>query len=123
MEKTKVCVSGLGGISQVVHLPILSKMADVEIAGVCDSDKVKAKSIAGKYNVKNFYTNYDKMIDESGAECVFIATPTNYHKVQTLKALESRLHVFVEKPLAINAAQTDEIVLSAKKITAGLWWE
>ncbi len=115
MEKTKVCISGLGGISQIVHLPILSKMDEVEIVGVCDSDKTKSKSIAHKYNVKNFYTNHEKMIDESGADCVFIATPTNFHKAHTIKALEKGMDVFVEKPLAINFAQANEIVQAAKK--------
>ena len=57
MEKTKLVMVGLGGIAQVVHLPILAKMENIELAGLCDAEKGKAKSVALKYNVKNYYTN------------------------------------------------------------------
>ncbi|HEY3250253.1 MAG TPA: Gfo/Idh/MocA family oxidoreductase [Ignavibacteria bacterium] len=115
MEKTKVLIAGLGGIAQVAHLPILSKMDNIEIAGLCDVDKGKAKSISSKYNVKNYFTNFDEMLAKVQADCCIICSPNNVHKEQSIKAIENKLHVLVEKPLARNFIEAQVIVDTAKK--------
>jgi len=114
MEKSKLLVVGLGGIAQVVHLPILSKMENIEIAGLCDTDKGKSKSVASKYNVKNYYTNYDEMLANTEAECCIVCSPNHLHKEHAVKAIEKGLHVLVEKPLARNYAEAKEIVDAAE---------
>lgn len=124
MEKVKICVAGLGGIAQVMHLPVLSKMDGVEIAGVCDVDKSKSKSIAERYNVKAYYTDFGKMLDEVQSDCVIIAVPTSSHKELAIKAMEKGLNVLVEKPLARNYSEANEIVEAArmnkKKLMVGM---
>jgi predicted dehydrogenase len=115
MSKTKVLIVGLGGIAQVAHLPVLSKMADIEITGVCDINKGKSNFIADKYNVKNRYTDYEKMFKEVEADCAVITTPTSLHKDVSVAGLESKLNVLVEKPLVRNAAEGEKILESAKK--------
>jgi predicted dehydrogenase len=115
MDKIKVLIAGLGGIAQIAHLPIISKLRDVEITGVCDVDKAKAKSIADKYNVKNYYTDYVKMIDEVEADCLIVTTPTNLHKDVAIKGFESGLHCLVEKPLARKEDEAEKISEAAKK--------
>ncbi len=115
MDKVKVAIVGLGGIAQIAHLPILAKMDNVIITGVCDVDKSKAKSIAQKYNVKNFYSNIDTMLNECDIDCICIASPTSHHKEHAVKALEKGLHVLVEKPLARTFNEANEIVEASKK--------
>ena len=115
MDKTKVCLVGAGSIAQITHLPLLSKMSDVEITAICDIDKSKIKNIAQKYNVKNYYTDYDKMLDETNSDCVIITTPTSLHKEHSIKALNKGLHVLVEKPLARFYKEGVEIVNAIKK--------
>lgn len=115
MEKTRVLISGLGGIAQIAHLPILSKMEDVEIAGVCDIDRSKSKSIAGKYNVKNYYAGFDDMLSSADADCLVVTSPTNLHKEQAIKGFEKGLNVLVEKPVGRNYNEASVIVEAAKK--------
>src|SRR5690348_14974877 len=110
MEKVKIAIVGLGGIAQIAHLPILSKMENVIITAVCDIDKSKSKSIAQKYNVKNFYSDFSKMLNECDADCISIASPTGFHKEHAIKALEHGFHIIVEKPLARTYAEALEIV-------------
>lgn len=115
MDKLRVLITGLGGIAQIAHLPIVSKLRDVEITGVCDIDKAKAKSIADKYSVKNYFTDYEKMINEVEADCLIVTTPTNLHKDVAVKGLETGLHVLVEKPLARKEDEALEIAEAARK--------
>lgn len=115
MEKTRILISGLGGIAQIAHLPILSKMDNVEIAGVCDIDRSKTRFIAEKYNVKNAYTSIDEMLDTVDADCLVVTSPTSLHHEQAIKGLKKGLNVLVEKPLARNYEEASSIVDAAKK--------
>jgi predicted dehydrogenase len=114
MEKTKVLISGLGGIAQIAHLPILSKMENVEITGVCDIDKSKAKSIAQKYGVKNYFPKLEDMLNNCEADCLMVTSPTNLHKEQAIKGFEKGLNVLVEKPLARDYNEASAIVDASK---------
>lgn len=115
MEKTRILISGLGGIAQIAHLPILSKMDNVEIAGVCDIDRSKTRFIAEKYNVKSAYTSIDEMLDTVDADCLVVTSPTSLHHEQAIKGLKKGLNVLVEKPLARNYEEASSIVDAAKK--------
>lgn len=115
MEKTRILISGLGGIAQIAHLPILSKMENVEIAGVCDIDRSKTRFIADKYNVKSAYTSIDEMLDTVDADCLVVTSPTSLHHEQAIKGLKKGLNVLVEKPLARNYEEASSIVEAAKK--------
>ncbi|MEO6695074.1 MAG: Gfo/Idh/MocA family oxidoreductase [Ignavibacteria bacterium] len=116
MNKTKLGIVGLGGIAQVIHLPVLSKMEDVEIVAVCDSEISKAKNIAAKYGVKNYYRDVEKMLEDNPEmSAVIIATQTYLHRNIAKKCLEAEKDVLVEKPIARNYKEAKDIVEAAKK--------
>ena len=116
MSKKKIAIIGLGGMAQVIHLPLLSKMDDVEISAVCDSEISKSKSIASKYSVEKYYKDADKMLEENPEiSAVIIATQTNTHKDIAIKCLEAEKDILVEKPIARNYKEAKEIVDAAKK--------
>ncbi len=115
MEKVRVLITGLGGIAQIAHLPILSKMDNVDIAGVCDIERTKAKTIAAKYNIKNSYNNLEEMLSSVDADCLVVTSPNSLHKEQAIKGLQKGLNVLVEKPLARNYGEAESIVTAAKK--------
>ena len=116
MAKVKLGIVGLGGIAQVIHLPVLSKMDEVEISAVCDSDISKAKSIAVKYNIKKYYRDLEKMLEENPEiSAVIVATQTNTHKDVAKICLEAGKDVLIEKPIARNLKEAKSIVDSAKK--------
>lgn len=100
MEKVKVGVVGLGWISQVVHLPILSKLPEVELAAVCDRDRAKAKWVGEKFDVKRTYTDIDQMLANENLDAVIVATSTDAHRDVTIASLRAGCDVLVEKPIA-----------------------
>ena len=59
-----------------------------------------------------------------GADVALIASPPSLHREQAVQALRRGLHVFCEKPMALTAADADEIVSTAKDwsrlVTVGL---
>jgi predicted dehydrogenase len=116
MEKTKVAVVGLGGISQIMHLPILSKFINAELTAVCDKDAAKSKIVAKKYNLPAGYKDVDKMFEENpDIDAVIVATPTNTHIETVLSCFDSGKHVLVEKPIALNTMEVKKMVEAAEK--------
>ena len=62
MDKTRIGVIGLGGIAQLVHLPILSKMESVEVTAVSDINKNRLKTIGDKFSIKNQFVDFREML-------------------------------------------------------------
>ncbi|MFZ1288806.1 MAG: Gfo/Idh/MocA family oxidoreductase [Melioribacteraceae bacterium] len=114
-QKTKIAVIGLGTVGQLVHLPILSKLNSVDLVAVSDINKTRLNSIADKFNIKNRFTDFTKMLESEEIEAVIISTPTNTHKNIAVECLSKKKHVLIEKPIALNLTETQEIDAEAKK--------
>jgi predicted dehydrogenase len=114
-EKIRIGIIGLGWIAQLYHLPILSRLHDVEIVAVCDSGKARARAIAEKYGAKRFYTDYQKMLKEGGLDAVDICTPTDSHQELAIAALEAGCDVFVEKPVTRKYEEALHIADAVKR--------
>lgn len=115
MDKTKIAIIGLGGISQLTHLPALSKMSNVNIVAVSDINKNRLKIISEKYSIKNNYTDYKEMLDKEEIEGVIIATPTDTHSEIAIECLKAKKDVLIEKPISRNLEEAKAIQAAAKK--------
>jgi predicted dehydrogenase len=116
MEKARIGIIGLGTVAQTIHLPILTRMHDVEVVAVCDVDRAKAQFVAQKYGIRRYYNNFERMVAaEQELDGYDICTPTNNHMEASLAVLEGKKHVLVEKPLSRTEKEAVEIVAAAKK--------
>lgn len=117
MNKLRTAVIGLGGIAQIMHLPNLLKIKDVEISAVCDIDFSKAKNIGKKYNIKKVYKDIDLLLKENNdLKAAVISVPTDMHLSIAMKCFDAGLSVFVEKPIARNYKETLKMVnIAAEK--------
>lgn len=115
MEKSKIAVIGLGGVAQLVHLPILSKLANVEITAVADINKNRLKTVGEKFSVKQQFSDYKEMLAAQDIDAVIIATPTNTHSEIAIECLKAKKHILIEKPIARNLTEAKEICSTAKK--------
>jgi len=115
MEKVKLGIIGLGSIAQLVHLPILSKLENAELAALCEINKNRLKTIGEKYPSAKKYQDYKEMTENENLDAVIIATPTSTHTEIALHCLKSNINVLIEKPIAINYEEAKEINNAAKK--------
>lgn len=114
-EKTKIVVIGLGGVAQLVHLPILSKINSIDIVAVAELSKNRLNTVSDKFNVKQRFTDYSEMINKIEFDAAIISTPTNTHKEIAVECLKNKKHVLIEKPIALNYNEAKEIDDIAKK--------
>lgn len=109
MKKLKIGIVGLGSIAQLVHIPVLNKLANVEIEGICDIDKNKLKHVGEKFKVAKRYRKVEELLNDDTIEAVIIATPTNTHHQLATMALQAKKHILIEKPAATTAKEIEDI--------------
>jgi len=93
----------------LTHFSILNNHPEVKFVAACDSSSFVLKNVHKYTKVKPF-KDYRKMIDDSGLDFVIVATPTGMHAEIVKYAMQNNLHVFVEKPFALNSEQGQELV-------------
>lgn len=109
----KVAFIGCGGI-QEIHYGHLRAMAGVEITGHCDVDEGQAKNAASCYGGEAF-TEYLRMYDKVKPDVVYIAVPPYAHDGMEEAAAERGIHLFIEKPVALDRQKARIISQSIRK--------
>lgn len=114
MNKTRIALIGAGSISHF-HARAYKKLDNVELVAVCDINEDRAKAFAKKYGVAHTYTDYEKMLRRDDIDAVSVVTWNNVHAPATIAALRAGKHVLVEKPMAMNAGEAQQMLDEAKK--------
>ena len=109
MEKLRVGVIGLGEFGEI-HTQVLSGLPNVDVVAVCTRRESRASEVATKCNVRKYYTDYRKLVQDPEIEAVTIATSEKAHKEVTIAAAENKKHILVEKPFALTLDEADEMI-------------
>lgn len=101
-RRVRVGVIGTGITSQLMHLPILSERADVEVTAVSDLDDLKARAVAGRFGVPRILDD-DALVGDDGIDGIVICAPSFLHEGLVAACLKAGKHVLVERPLALSS--------------------
>jgi len=115
----RVALVGLGEAGFGMHLPALSGMAGVQLAGVCDRDAGRRDLAAARFAVPAF-DDVDRLLGETAPEAVVIATPPDSHVDLCLRALAAGAHVVCEKPFVPTVAEADRVIAAARTAVRGV---
>jgi predicted dehydrogenase len=113
MKKIKVGIIGTG-FSAGSQFEALSRLPHVEVVAVAASNQEKAQKWAARFGIAKAYGNYQQLLDDQEVEVVHNCTPNHLHFPINKAALLAGKHVLSEKPLAINANESQELVELAK---------
>lgn len=119
---------GLIGCGMIVkrhvdsYREIFQRQPDLfEIVAVCDLQRERAQDIAHQIatfqngRAPNIYTDYEPMLKSESLDAVSVATPHFQHHGPTIAALDSGLHVVVEKPFAITVKAGQAMIAAANQ--------
>ncbi|GAO05555.1 Gfo/Idh/MocA family protein [Anaeromyxobacter sp. PSR-1] len=102
----RVAVIGCGQIADA-HLA-QARRAGAEVVAVCDATRHMAEQAAARWRVPAFYEGpdaVDAMLAEARPEVVHVTTPPASHLPLATRALAAGAHVYVEKPVTVDAAE------------------
>ena len=110
MTKIRVSVAGANGAFGTKHLEALSQIDSVEISAVMATSMAKADGVADKFNVAKRFDDYDAMLADDELDAIILATPTQLHATQGVKAMDAGKHVLIEIPMADSLADSEMLV-------------
>ncbi|MDC0329751.1 Gfo/Idh/MocA family oxidoreductase [Nitrosopumilus sp.] len=107
----KIVQIGTGGWGKN-HTRILSELG--VLVAVCDANLEKSKEYGEKYSV-NYYQSIEELLELEEFDGAFVVTPTSTHTKIAMKLLESKKHVFVEKPMTYKSEDGEKLARLAEK--------
>jgi predicted dehydrogenase len=94
---------------------MISKSNMAQLIAITSQREEHAKEFASKWNLRLWYTDYLKMLEEADLDAVIISTPHYLHYTMVMNAIKMSKHVLVDKPMAINLKEADEMINEARK--------
>jgi len=115
----KIAFSGAGYIANI-HAQAAQNQANLELVAVVEKFSDKSEVFAKKFGVKCCYASVEELLDDERVDALVVSTPNYLHAPQTIAALEAGVYVMVEKPMAMNAAEAEQMCEAAEKSGATL---
>src|SRR5580765_3549165 len=119
--------TGIVGCGKIAdgHAEVLQHLPGAELAAVCDREPLLAEQLAVRFGVPAFYGDVAEMLAREQLDIVHITTPPAAHLPLTQQCVEAGAHVFLEKPLALTAADArrliDVVTSHGRQMTINYW--
>ncbi|KAF2149169.1 NAD(P)-binding protein [Myriangium duriaei CBS 260.36] len=114
----KVGIIGCGMVTQVVHIPTLNFLSDYfQVTHLYDVSEEAMRfsqlKTAGMTKAK-ITRSVEELCSAPEVDLVLVATNHVFHSSHATIALKANKHVFIEKPIALNLQDTDNIIQAEK---------
>ncbi len=110
MSNLRLAVIGAGAFGRN-HVRVLSRLPEVELIAIVDSDIAKAQELAAEH-ASHAFSSLDNL---PAIDAAVVATPTVTHEEIATRLLSSGIDVLVEKPIAVTAAAGERLARLADK--------
>lgn len=115
IKRIRCAIVGCGSIAKNSHLPILKRMKGIDVVALCDQQVASAKVLAKTFKIPNVYEDFSLMLENEKLDFVSICSPPHTHFAFTMLLTQKRLHVLLEKPIALDTSEADKMLSSAKE--------
>jgi len=109
-----VAFVGLGNYARGVLLPAFRKASGIQLTTVVTSTGISAGHASEKFGFRTIATEPSAAFEDPATDTVVIATRHDTHAALTTEALQAGKNVFCEKPLAVDAAGLEAVMIAAE---------
>ncbi|MEH7384604.1 Gfo/Idh/MocA family oxidoreductase [Bacillus sp. JJ1521] len=121
LEKVRWGIIGCGTVTEVKSGPALQKVKKSELVAVMRRTGELAKDYAQRHGVPKWYDDANALINDPEVDAVYIATPPSSHKEYVLKVAKAGKPIYVEKPMALNIEESNEMIAACKEAGVPLY--
>ena len=105
---------GCGAIAEQMHLPVLAGHQALKLSALVDRSSERARKFAHGYGVEHVFEDAAALSRDT-VDAAIIATPPFHHAPCTIDLVRKGIHVLVEKPMATNLADAEQMVAEADR--------
>lgn len=113
--KVRWGIIGCGDVTEVKSGPAFQKVENSELVAVMRRNGEKAADYAKRHNVPKWYDDADKLINDSDINAIYVATPPSTHAAYAIKSMRAGKPVYVEKPMAMNADECQQMINASEE--------
>ena len=113
-------VLGAGKFADATLLPALKRAGGIDLVGIASSGGLHARHAAQKFGFSFASSSNEEVLKDRRINTIAVLTRHDSHAPLVIEALRQGKHVFVEKPLALNAGQVAAIEKQLRKGSNGL---
>jgi predicted dehydrogenase len=110
----KIAFTGVGYISKI-HAQAAQALTDVELVAVVNHRPDSMAAFAAEFDIPRQYAAVADLLDSGDVDALIVSTPNYLHAPQSILALQAGVHVMVEKPMAMNAAEAQTMLAASHK--------
>lgn len=114
-ERIRWGVISTANIGRAAMIPALKDATNGELVAVCSREMGRAREFADRLEIPRAYGNYEALLADPEIDAVYIPLPNNLHREWCIRAAEAGKHILCEKPLALNAAEVEEMAAAARR--------
>jgi predicted dehydrogenase len=114
----KIAIAGAGYIA-ATHARAVQNCG-AQVAAVVEKYSDKSAAFASQFGIGRQYSTVEQLLKDCEVDALIVGTPNFLHAPQALAALKTGLPVLVEKPMAMNAAQAEQMLTASRKGGAAL---
>jgi predicted dehydrogenase len=107
-------IAGTGGIA-AAFAEDLKLLPDAELVAVGSRSQAAADAFAERFAIPHRHVGYPALAADPDVDAVYVAVPHIGHCEAALAAIDGGKAVLVEKPFALNAAETERMIGAARK--------
>ncbi len=115
----RFAIAGAGYIANI-HALALRNQKDAELVAVVEKFPGKAAAFEKKFGLTRQHTTVEEMLKAGGVDALVIGTPNALHAPQAISALQAGVSVLVEKPMAMNAREAQQMIVAGARSGAAL---
>jgi predicted dehydrogenase len=121
MDMIRWGILGCGKVTEIKSGPALQRADGSELVAVMRRNGEFAADYARRHGVARWYDNAEALIHDPEVDAVYIATPPSSHKEYALAVAAAGKPVYVEKPMALNFAECQEMIAVCEKNSVPLF--
>lgn len=110
---------GAGYIARI-HAQAARSLPEVELVAVADHRQETLEAFGRDFQIPRRYLSLEELLQAGGVDALIVATPNALHAPQSIAALQAGVHVMVEKPMALNAGEAEQMQAAAQASGASI---
>ena len=103
-------IIGCGNVTELKSGPAFNKVEHSRLVAVVRRNAALAEDYAKRHGVPKWYSDADQLINDPEVNAVYIATPPDTHALYAISAMKAGKPVYVEKPMARNYQECQEMI-------------
>jgi xylose dehydrogenase (NAD/NADP) len=108
-------VLSTANIGRAAVNPAIQASSNGELVAVASRDGARAKAFAEAHGIPHAHGSYEALLERDDVDAVYVPLPNSLHREWTVRAALAGKHVLCEKPMALSAAECDEMAAAAEE--------